>query len=187
MENWQIVLAVVLGAAVIYYLIKRNAAPSTDNSTQGANLMEAAATPDLAARSSFVPKSELQTITPAPGIDPSSGQVPNNPPPPIPYTNYVAPGAPPAPSRPSGGVAGAISGLVGNAARPGELLQHIPVVGSTLATVTRPVSTIVNVPVHAITAVNARVNNALDHIPVVGAALSAPGKAIAKATSWLGF
>jgi hypothetical protein len=100
------------------------------------------------------------TIQRSPGITPTSGQVPSNPPPP----------------PPEGIVARAKSYLT-----PTGQLQHIPVVGSALATAAKS-------PFTVSMKVNDMVTNSLEHVPIAGKALAVPGKVASKVlkslTSW---
>lgn len=97
----------------------------------------------------------------APGVSTTTGEVLNNPPP------------PPPPS---------VTARFKAIATPSNVLQHVPVVGGSAATLAR-------LPMKAGFAVTDKINSSLSHIPVVGSALAAPGKAITNIgkslTSWL--
>jgi hypothetical protein len=96
-------------------------------------------------------------IARAPGVSTATGEVYSNPPP------------PPPPS---------VTATVMRVANPGTVLQHIPVAGSAVTSVSKLAT---NAPMR----LAAGINNSLSHIPVVGSALAAPLNAANKVASKL--
>jgi hypothetical protein len=123
-------------------------------------LMRKKTIPASAAVPTPVPSYDSTTPTVAPGVSMTTGQVPT-----------------PIPAPPRDGVAAQLGHLIS----PTNQMQHIPVVGNALATVSRA-------PINIGLKVGDTVNTALSHIPVAGKMLAAPGKAVSSAlhsiSSW---
>jgi hypothetical protein len=139
MDTWMLCCIVIAIALIIYFMfIRKQTIPSPTTPV-------------------------VVSLPSAPGITPSSGQVPTPPPPPPPpNVSAVA--------------------RVRSVVAPSNQLQHIPFIGNAAATLVRS-------PANIGFKVTDAVNNSIEHIPVAGKALAMPGKAItsiAKSlTSWL--
>jgi hypothetical protein len=97
-------------------------------------------------------------IEPSPGIDPTTGTVPNNPPPPTP------------------------EGSIGLLQRVGQfsgMLQHVPVLSRT----TSLAKSVANSPINLTLKINDLTRTSLEHVPVLGKALATPSKYAGKVGS----
>jgi hypothetical protein len=103
------------------------------------------------------PASVAVPIQSAPGVSTTTGEVLNNTPP-VPPANVTA--------------------TLKRAANPSTVLQHIPVAGKAVSSISKLSS---NAPMK----IAASVNSSISHIPVVGSALAAPLNIANKAVSKL--
>ena len=151
MATWLIVLIAAAVVAIIGFLLYKHFHQVVAVPTVASQVVAADASRNIAG-------AVVAAMPRAPGIEPTSGQVPSNPPPP-----------------PAQGVLSQVRSLI----TPTGQLQHIPVVGSALATVARS-------PLTISAKINSTITNTLEHVPIAGKALAVPGKVAGKIISSIG-
>lgn len=141
---WLLIIAAILGILVWYF--RRNKAPTP-------------AAP------------RIEKLASAPGVIPSSGELPPNPPPPPP---------PSAPINNPSPIPASLRTGIAHFASPTGVIQNIPLVGKEAAAIAKfPVSVAANVT----NKVNTAVTAGIEHIPVAGKVLAAPQKAFSSAVN----
>lgn len=169
MKTWQIVLLIVIIAIVLYFVLRSHTPSVTDSAT---------ITPKILG----VPRA----VDSAPGVIPTTGQVPTPPPPPPPPSTAIPRNWLSAALNPVHVAIGSMTplGVIGAA---NSVLQHVPVVGPVAGVASKVVSAPVNIAGRAVSSVNKTVGNTLEHVPVVGGVLAAPTKVVGKIGSIFGF